>query len=35
MEIVYKVKDIDTLKGYLRCAVKAQNIEDFRNKIGK
>lgn len=34
-KIIYEVKDIDTLKSYLRCAVKAQNIEDFRNKIGK
>ena len=34
-EIIYEVKDIDTLRNYLRCAVKAQNIEDFRNKIGK
>lgn len=34
-KIIYEVKDIDTLRNYLRCAVKAQNIEDFRNKIGK
>lgn len=34
-KIIYEVKDIDTLRNYLRCAVKAQNIEDFCNKIGK
>ena len=32
---IYKVKDIDVLKGYLKYAVKAQSIEEFRNEIGK
>lgn len=34
-ENIYREKNIDVLKEYLRCAVKAQNIEEFCNNIGK